>query len=216
MIRIISPFRATIKVFTFIFISVFLFAACSQNSRSLEEVVQRTTQAQPTAFRAPQPAEPQLQKDTQAPVAPEAQIATQAIAPTVNQPAKNAINPCTLITKAEAEAAVGAQVGEPKEDSYPPLYGCRFEADVLKFVGISLIEFNDEQQAEEAFQWEIDLNHYEEVSGIGDRALKPEIGDISVLKGKYEVTISMVNDSDKEACYEKAKELAALAISRLP
>lgn len=126
------------------------------------------------------------------------------------------INACELITKEEAEAALASPVGDPIEEIYPPIYGCRYESTGFNYVSVSVIAYEDAKQAEVAFQVAIDINSYTEVSGIGDRASRGIIYDISVLKGKYELSIDLSNDEDDEIQFEKAKTLAALVVDRLP
>ena len=53
------------------------------------------------------------------------------------------------------------------------------------------------------------------MEGIGDRAYDSRpIGDITVLKGKYELSIDVSASGQDE--FEVAKELAAKAVDRLP
>ncbi|MGE5223915.1 MAG: hypothetical protein ACM3PY_15865 [Omnitrophica WOR_2 bacterium] len=210
--------RKMIKTFLLMSGAAIILFACSKSPAPAGEVRQPapTSQASPTqaptqtTAQALQPAHTSEPEATRAPANP------PEVTPTVKEPAASNINVCSLITKEEAEAALGSPVGDPVEQSYPPLYGCDYKTTNMNKVGISLVVYEDVQEAEAAFQMEIDLNHYEEVSGIGDRALRPEILNISVLKGKYELSIVVVNDSDDETRYEKAKELAEIALGRLP
>jgi hypothetical protein len=223
MTGILVPFLRTIKAIVPGLVATFTLAACSNSPAQVGEVKQLSTQIQATA-QTLQPANTQQPDDTQALQSTNTQqlhdtqspSATQVIVATREEPAGSGISACALVTKEEAEAAVGSPVGELIEENYPPLYGCRYASADFNYLGVSLVEYDSEEQAGEAFQMELDLNDYEEVSGIGDRALRPAITDISILQGKYELSIDVVNDSDEEAQYEKAKELAMIALSRLP
>ncbi|MGQ9554876.1 MAG: hypothetical protein ACUVWR_12270 [Anaerolineae bacterium] len=121
------------------------------------------------------------------------------------------------MTKQEAEAALGKPVGEGKREDSPPLYACTYETADLDNVSIIVVEFSDTEEAADASQAEIDNNQYKEVSGIGDRAWRPSpIMDISVLKGKYELSIDVLDGGDEEAQFQKARGLAEGALAKLP
>jgi hypothetical protein len=126
------------------------------------------------------------------------------------------VNPCDLVTKGEAEAALGASVGEPKVEDTPPVSACTYETANFETVQVVVTTFEDAGQARDAFQSAIDINGYEEISGIGDRAYNAQpIFDISVLKGKYDVSIDVAlpDDQDEMAV---AQDLARTAVDRLP
>jgi hypothetical protein len=161
-------------------------------------------------------AQVQASAENQPPIATIIPTQPQGSAPAAETQVESNIGACTLVTREEASAAVGSSVGEAVEEDYPPLFGCRYQASALEFVSISLAVFDDAQQAAGAFQSEIDLSQYEEINGIGDRALKPAILDIEVLKGRYSLSIGVVNSSDEETRFEQAKKLALLALTRLP
>lgn len=226
--KLISTYRTTILVNILGLATAIILAGCSGSPRPAEKVTepalqtQAPTQAlQPTHTSLPietqTPTQALQATDTMLPKETQAPTETQGAAPTVAESSSSGIKACDLVTKEEASAAVGSPVGDPVEDDYPPIYGCRYSTTGLDQVSIDLIVYEDAQQANDAFQMEIDLNNYEEVSGIGDRALRPSpIMDITVIKGKYEVSVDVLNDSDDEAQYEKAKVLAILALGRLP
>ncbi len=201
----IPPIKRSSKYFAMILGATLILSACSpkQANESGRTAQPPVPQDQVTTDNQP--------PDASIPVTPTAESAV-----TVETPAESNLSACDLVTPEEASAAVGNTVGDPVEEDYPPLYGCRYEASSLEFVSISLAVFYDAEQAAGAFQSEADLNPYEEVSGIGDRALRTDILDIDVLKGKYMLGIGVVNSGDDEARYEQAKKLALLALDRLP
>ena len=131
---------------------------------------------------------------------------------------------CTLITKDEVEDILGQTAGDPIFSSMggagasAGLTGgdCRFEATgVTPVVSISLLAWSDEDDAESSFSL---FNAADEVDGIGDRAVSTQpVGDVSVLKGRYELSVDLyfVNEDDA-ADLEMASEIAVLVVSRLP
>lgn len=126
------------------------------------------------------------------------------------------VDPCDLVTKADAETALGAPAGEPKMENTPPVSACSYETADFNSVEVLLTTFENADQAEDAFQMAIDINDYPEVSGLGDRAYDSRpIFDVTVLKGRYEVDVT-VNLEGDETDFETAKELAATAVERLP
>lgn len=126
------------------------------------------------------------------------------------------VDACALVTQEEAEAALGKPVGEPQRADTPPLYSCTYEAAGFDNVSIIVVEYDDEQQAADAFQMAIDINDYEESSGIGERAYRSLIIDITVLTGRYELSIDVSDSSDQEVQFQKARDLAEKALTRMP
>lgn len=59
---------------------------------------------------------------------------------------------------------------------------------------------------------------YEEVEGIGDRAIRSQpINDISVLSDRYEISVGLyLVSEDDDTEFEMAREIAALVVDRLP
>jgi len=130
--------------------------------------------------------------------------------------ASSSIDACALVIKEEAEAALGASVSEPTREDTPPIAACSYETADFDSVSVSVLTYDDSDQAEEGFQMAIDINDYPEVPGIGDRAYdaRPGFG-LTVLKGRYELEVD-VSLEGGEADFEAAKELAATAVERLP
>jgi len=84
-------------------------------------------------------------------------------------------------------------------------------------VNVDVLTYDNADDAESIFQLAIDINDYPEVDGIGDRAYDSRpIGDITVLKGKYELSVDVANVSTSDADFEVAKDLAKKAVDRLP
>jgi hypothetical protein len=176
--------------------------------------------AQPSAATPPpaQPAQP-----TTAAAAP----ATQPGAPTTgpskatpaaqsSSPATVEIDPCALVTKAEAEAVLGAPSGEPETYFDSERASCRYETSSgLDVVSVGVTIYESEEDAEDSFQFALDVNRYPEVGGIGDRAYQSPINDITVLTGRYELSVD-VTVKGGDADFPEARELAAKAVARLP
>ena len=141
------------------------------------------------------------------------------------------IDPCALVTKAEAEAIVGEPLDGPAVTRTEMASSCLYSTPDLKGVNVGVLTYQNEDDAESAFWLAIDINNFPEVGGIGDRAYDSRpIGDITVLKGKYEVSVDVnvegdegqgadVEGDDVEWTgidFEAARELAAKAVDRLP
>jgi hypothetical protein len=128
------------------------------------------------------------------------------------------IDVCALLTNEEVEAVIGMPVGAAQpEESEAPFFGCRYEEDGLsQVVSVGVIMWADAQEAEASFEFGAD--QYPAVEGVGERAYNSQpIDDISVLAGRYEVSIGLyfVSDDD-EAELEMASELAVVIVGRLP
>jgi hypothetical protein len=133
-------------------------------------------------------------------------------------PAGDEIDVCALVTEEEVEAIIGMAAGPAQpEESAPPFFGCRYEEEGLsQTVTIGLLAWNDADEAESSFDFGAD--QYPAVEGIGDRAYNSQpIDDLSVLAGRYELSVGLyfVSDDD-EAELAMAIELAQLALDRLP
>jgi hypothetical protein len=129
---------------------------------------------------------------------------------------ESSIDACLLITKEEAEAALGKPVGEPTLEIYPMVSSCSYTAEDLDGVSIVVIEYENASAAADSFQMELDINSYEEVDGIGERALKPyPIMDLAALIRNYEVSIDLAT-GDFESEYLLARDLMVTALSRMP
>ena len=147
---------------------------------------------------------------------PEATEGPQATEASEGEEAVSGVDACELVTRDEAEAVLGASVGEPTREDTPPISACSYETADFDSVSVSVLTYDDSDQAEEGFQIAIDINDYPEVSGIGERAYDARpISGVTVLKGRYELDVD-VNLEGSEADFEAAKELAATAVERLP
>jgi hypothetical protein len=63
---------------------------------------------------------------------------------------------------------------------------------------------------------ELDINNYQEVNDIGERAFRPlPIMDLSALTRNFQVSIDLAT-GDSEAEYLLARDLMDPALSRLP
>jgi hypothetical protein len=158
---------------------------------------------------------------------PSSTSGTQEKSAGTQQSAKGKIDPCALITKAEAEAALGEPVGEPQCDTSASPTGqalCVYSSSTSdRFVQISVTETSAmaetlRVQGESAGTiYRATKDNYEpvtEVPGIGDDAFWGVPG-LHVLKGDVYVCIA-VGNTNKPENLELAQGLAEIAVPRLP
>ena len=151
-------------------------------------------------------------EETRTPAATASAGETQATA----EPAAGELDPCALVTKAEAEAIVGESLGDPVVTITELLVSCLYSTPDFDSVNVDVLIYDNKDDAESGFQLALDINDYPEIEGIGDRAYDSRpIGDITVLKGKYELSVD-VSVEGGEADFETAKDVAAKAADRLP
>ena len=126
-----------------------------------------------------------------------------------------AIDPCALVTQAEADKALGgnAKQERPGEANIPPnLVTCRYTAprgEGLAVMTVMVRTGYGENEARSGFQGTRELGETESVSGLGDEAFW--LADqLYVLRGSRSLTLA--GDVDKTT----AEELARSAVNRLP
>jgi hypothetical protein len=143
--------------------------------------------------------------------------AQKSAAPAATPQPAAAVDACALLTRAEAETALGKPVGEPVRQDVPPVFSCAYQAaGGIEGVSINVTAFSDARQAADAHQLAIKINNYEEIKGVGDRAYRSLIFDLTVLKGRYELSVDLTSSGDsKDAEFQKAKDLATRALARL-
>ena len=208
------PLKALAALFLLAISSLLLLAACGGGDN-------KEATGTPSGTRAP--AATQTTTGTQAPAGTPSAGATQTPAAAATQAATPApqasggeIDPCALVTKAEAEAIVGESLGDPVVTNTQMLTSCIYSTPNFDSVGVDVLTYNNEDDAKSGFQLAIDINNYPKIDGIGDGAYDSRpIGDITVRKGKYELSVD-VNTDDAEADFQTAKDLAAKAVDRLP
>jgi hypothetical protein len=203
------PLRA-LEVLSFAALSgLILLAACGGDDESTATPGGTRTPAATAAATGTRTA-----AATASPRATQAGTATQAATATA-QASTGEIDPCALVTKAEAEAIVGESLGEPAVTITEMLAGCLYSTPDFDSVNVDVLTYDSEDDAKSLFQMAIDINDYPEVEGIGDRAYDSRpIGDITVLKGKYELSVGVSTGGEDD--FEVAKGLAAKAVDRLP
>lgn len=131
------------------------------------------------------------------------------------------IDACSLVTKEEVEAALGMPVGETIRDTMPFYSECTYKAGEWDYVELVLYDYDDEESAASFFHtfFGPDDEKPEEFSVSGYPAYENyPLVNIMVLIGQYElrINISDSNLRDQEAEFQKAKELAEIALSRMP
>ena len=208
------PLKALAALFLLALSGLLLLAACGGDDED-------ESTGTPSGTRAP--AATQTTTGTQAPAGTQSAEATESPAAEATQTATAApqasggeIDPCALVTKEEAEAIIGESLGDPLETITELLASCLYSTPDFDSVNVDVLIYDDEDQAEGGFELALDINDYPEVEGIGDRAYDSRpIGDITVLKGKYELSVD-VSVEGGEADFETAKDVAAKAVDRLP
>ena len=144
--------------------------------------------------------------------------ATQTPAATAG-PSGAAIDPCSLLTKAEVEAAIGTSVLEPQREDIANLVTCSYndpEAPIFRIVSVSVLIGENADQASDVYELAKDnAADAETVGGIGNDAFWDSVlNGLEVLEGKYDVRIDVSPDGGDELAI--AKDLAAKVVDRLP
>ena len=213
--RLLPSFRFPILALV-VGLVVFTLSACGGSPSTGGEATGPALPS-PTLGQEPEPTGVQAPAESEAPPESEAPAGTGEAVPTEVLPAGSGIDVCALVTQEEAGAAIGSPVGEPVEENVPPIYSCSYDTPGFDGVSVIVVEYADAAQAEAAFQMAIDINDYEEVTGVGDRAYRSyPIFDLNVLTGRYELSVDVTDSSEEEQQYQKASELAEKALSRMP
>jgi len=144
--------------------------------------------------------------------------ATQTPAATAG-PSGAAIDPCSLLTKAEVEAAIGASVTEPEPEAAANLVACSYndpETPIFSLVSVTVFIGGDANEASDVYELTKDnAADAETVGGIGNDAFWDSVlNGLEVLEGKYDVRIDVSPDGGDELAI--AKDLAAKVVDRLP
>lgn len=154
---------------------------------------------------------------------PPAQPASTAAAGGAQTSSSVEVDACKLLTKAEVESAVGRPLGEPvsrlteyAEPSYAS--SCGYSAPGFEaFVNSTVFVGRDAAQAKELYQTHkkaaMDTaSSVAPAAGVGEEAFWVDVsGNLTVLKGRYEVKVSVVNGG-----LEAVKGLASKMLERLP
>lgn len=121
--------------------------------------------------------------------------------------------PCGLVTRGELEGIIGKPVKEP-ESSATPVANVTYYSCASDDIHINVEAWTSAEDAQSSF--EIGTK-YPEVEGMGHPAHNTQpVGDLDVLVGQYVLTIDLFTNMDKAAQLEAAKQIAAIAIERLP
>ena len=135
------------------------------------------------------------------------------------QASGGAIDACSLLTKAEVEAAIGASVTEPEPEQSANLVACDFNdpnTPIFHLVSVSVLIGENANEASDVYELAKDnAADAETVGGIGNGAFWDGVlNGLEVLKGKYDVRIDVSPDGGDELAI--AKGLAAKVVDRLP
>jgi hypothetical protein len=141
----------------------------------------------------------------------------RAPAPRAAAPAAPTVDACALVTRAEVEAVLGTPVRDPARGDVAPVFSCSYSAaSGFDTASLTVAAYGDTRQATDAYLLALKINDYKEVSGLGDRAYTSPLSEITVLKGRYELSVDLSMSIDKDAQMKKAIELANRALARLP
>jgi hypothetical protein len=123
---------------------------------------------------------------------------------------------CGLVSSDEISQIIGQPAGGAKpEQPYPPLFSCRYEDETITpAVQVSIAAWDDETMAVESFDI---ADKYPRVTGIGDRAYNSQpFGDLTVLHGRYEVSVDVAFLSEsRDVDFDAATQIARIVLTRL-
>jgi hypothetical protein len=202
------PLGALAALFLVALSGLVLLAACGgddeEGTRSTDET--RTPAATASAGETQTPAA------TASPAAEETATAAPAAS-------GGEFDPCSLLTKAEVEAAIGTSVTEPEAEGLSNLFTCSYndpETPLFSLVTVSVFVGENADQASDVYELTKDnAADAQEVDGIGDEAFWDDIlNGLEVLEGKYDIRIDVSPDDGDELAI--AKDLAAKAVDSLP
>ena len=129
------------------------------------------------------------------------------------RPQPGQIDACSLLKKAEVEAAVGHPVPEPRKQQAGNVSSCTYEdSQTHRLIAtLEVVASTDPTQAREIFKARSQsLAKTEPVGGLGDDARwNPISMNLHVLRGKY--VVSVVTQR-----LDAAKKLVANTLQRLP
>lgn len=127
------------------------------------------------------------------------------------------VKTCDLWTIDEVEAAIGALSAPPEYDgSAPPMYTCSYTSQDVD-LNVGAFVYPDEETAKELFQTAIDSGSATRIDGPGDEAQSNQpTGDVTVRSGRIELSIDLFSSLSLDQELEIAKDLAAMAVPRLP
>jgi hypothetical protein len=138
---------------------------------------------------------------------------------TQGQGGSSNLNPCSLLTKTQAETLLGATIAQPTSRQLGPTINCSFgPKGELNFLTLTVFDHN---YSKSQFQAELKSNEIlfkgtaTSISGVGDEAYYIE-GLLNVLKGDKYFIVSLVNPAlDEPGKLEKLKQAANQIIGNL-
>jgi hypothetical protein len=204
------PLRALAALSFLTIFGLVLLAACGGGNE--ESTTTPAGTRAPTATQAP--TETQSAEATESPAAEATQTATEA-----PQASGGEIDPCSLLTKAEVEAAIGTSVTEPEPEETANLVACNYNdpsTPIFHLVSVTVLIGANADEASDLYELAKDnAAEAQTVGGLGDDAFWDSVfNGLEVLKGKYDFRIDVSPDDGDELAI--AKDLAAKALDRLP
>jgi len=135
------------------------------------------------------------------------------------QPSSGTIDACSLLTKAEVEAAIGTSVTGPEPEQSANLVACNFNdpnTPIFHLVSVSVLIGENANDASDVYELaKSNAADAQTVGGIGNDAFWDSVlNGLEVLKGKYDIRIDVSPDGGDQLAI--AKDLAAKVVARLP
>lgn len=123
------------------------------------------------------------------------------------------LDPCALVSQAEIEKIIGSAVDQP-EPSANSVAGVTFYSCRSDDVHVNVEAWSNAEDAKTSFEMGTE---YPAIDDMGHPARNTQpLGDLDVLVGQYVLTIDLFTSTDRAAELAAAKEIARLAIPRLP
>jgi len=134
-------------------------------------------------------------------------------APTSASAATQASDACTIVTKSDAETALGEPVGAPKPRSSATSSGCVYTSlSGSARLDIDITRWPDSAAA--ATKYQTFANIGQPVAGLGDQA-RGNTAILAVLKGSVVITVSMPVADKQPDQFGAMKILAAKVVSKV-
>jgi hypothetical protein len=147
------------------------------------------------------------------PPPPDAQATAPASAP-------DQLDACSLLSKAEVEAAVGRPVQDPVGDTTANLFGCRYRdpqdpAGLDNVVSVAvMVNRNDADAREVQEMTTSNAAEVNPVAGLGDVANWDGTNrSLNIAKGVYQIALRLSSDAGG---LDSARKLAEQLLPRLP
>jgi len=125
---------------------------------------------------------------------------------------EDAVDACSLITKDEAEAALGDAVDDGEPGDFPPVYSCRYQTEDFDILDVTVVVYDDDETAEAAYEMVLDVNDYPEIGAEADHFL----GDLSrEIMNEMDLEGGMPPEEFRKKTRERVEAHARMASHRV-